>query len=244
MNLLLKEWLKDEPFTLTLSSGFFGFFAHTGFLAALEEEDLKPTLVTGSSAGALAGGSWAAGVSAEDIRKDLFSLTKEEFWDPGIGPGLLKGDLFKNRLEKLLPVKNMNETKIPFKASAFDFFGQRTKVLDTGDLSKVIRASCAVPFLFQPVWIEKKPYLDGGIRDRPALDGVPANNRVLYHHLISNSWWRFHSKECTRFPIRENMHTIAIKNLPKMGPNKLANGEKAYQKAYTETKKLLNLQMK
>ncbi len=232
----LKDWLIEKPFTLTLSSGFFGFFAHTGVIAALEEAGITPSLVTGSSAGALAGGCYAAGLTADEIRRDLFSLRRDQFWDPGVGAGLLKGDLFGERLQKLLPVEHLSDCKIPFKASAFDVVAQNTRVFDDGNLIKVIRASCAVPFMFQPVWINRRPFLDGGIKDRPALEGVPPENRVLYHHLISTSWWRFHSKECTRYPQRTNMHTVAIEGLPKMGPNKLENGEKSFYSAYEEMK--------
>lgn len=38
----LQTWLEENPFTLALSSGFFGFYAHAGFLKALEERGLAP----------------------------------------------------------------------------------------------------------------------------------------------------------------------------------------------------------
>src|SRR4051794_5541513 len=56
----LREHLREGPFALTMSSGFFAFFAHTGFLTVLEDEGLLPTRVSGSSAGALVAGAWAA----------------------------------------------------------------------------------------------------------------------------------------------------------------------------------------
>ena len=58
--------LREKPFTLVLSAGFFGFFAHTGFLQTLEELELVPDRVVGASAGALAGGLWSAGLSARE----------------------------------------------------------------------------------------------------------------------------------------------------------------------------------
>ena len=60
----LRTWLSEAPFSLTLSSGFFGFFAHAGVMTVLEDEGFVPSRVSGSSAGALVGGLWAAGVSA------------------------------------------------------------------------------------------------------------------------------------------------------------------------------------
>ena len=37
----LREWLREQPFTLVMSSGFFGFFAHAGVVSVLEEEGLR-----------------------------------------------------------------------------------------------------------------------------------------------------------------------------------------------------------
>ena len=52
----LRSWLLEAPFALSLSAGFFGFFAHAGFVAALEDAELAPALLSGSSAGALISG--------------------------------------------------------------------------------------------------------------------------------------------------------------------------------------------
>src|SRR5690606_33221631 len=53
MVLTHSDWLAREPFTLALSAGFFGFFAHTGVLLALEHAGLRPRRIVGVSAGAL-----------------------------------------------------------------------------------------------------------------------------------------------------------------------------------------------
>jgi len=55
----LRNWLRAEPFTLTMSSGFFSFFAHAGMLSVLEKEKLLPSRITGSSAGRVPG-AWLA----------------------------------------------------------------------------------------------------------------------------------------------------------------------------------------
>ena len=65
------EWLAEAPFTLVLSGGFFGFFSHTGLLSALESAGLRPHRIVGCSAGALAGGAWASGVSAGALEDEL-----------------------------------------------------------------------------------------------------------------------------------------------------------------------------
>src|SRR5277367_5953724 len=46
----LRDWLAEGDFALALSAGFFGFFAHAGFVSALEDAKLAPNFVTGASA--------------------------------------------------------------------------------------------------------------------------------------------------------------------------------------------------
>src|SRR3954463_15684284 len=97
----LGAWLREGPFSLGLSSGFFGFFAHTGLMTVLEDEGLLPARLTGSRAGAPVAGLWAAGLSASTLRNELLALRREHFWDPAPGLGLLRGRLFRERLEGL-----------------------------------------------------------------------------------------------------------------------------------------------
>ena len=78
----LRDWLAESPFSLAMSSGFFGFFAHTGMLAALEEAGVLPAEVAGSSAGALVAGLWASGIDAPALEVELTRLRREDFWDP------------------------------------------------------------------------------------------------------------------------------------------------------------------
>ena len=48
MTTSLRDWLKEGPFALTMSSGFFGFFAHAGMLTVLEDEGFLPSRLSGS----------------------------------------------------------------------------------------------------------------------------------------------------------------------------------------------------
>ena len=115
----LREVLSEAPFGLAMSSGFFGFFAHTGMLTALLEEGLTPVRVTGSSAGALVGGLWAAGLDLAKARVALEGLTRGDFWDPGLGLGLLRGKKFRRLLESLLPAPRFLHTRWSFASGDF-----------------------------------------------------------------------------------------------------------------------------
>jgi len=107
-----------------------------------------------------------------------------------------------------------------------------------GDLPRAIRASCAVPAMFQPVWIAGRACWDGGILDRPGLAGVPAGDRVFYHHISSRSPWRRESG--LALPQRANLVTLVIDNLPRSGPFRLDAGREAMARAREATCLALN----
>ena len=221
-----------------MSSGYFSFFAHTGFLTALEDAGVLPVRVSGASAGALVGGCWGAGVEAPRLADELERLERNDFWDPGIGAGLLRGRLFRERVERLLPVRTFAECRVRTAVSAFDVLRRKTQVLDGGDLASAICASCALPVLFQPVWIGGRAYLDGGILDRPGLEGMPASeSRVLFHHIASRSPWRLKNEA----PTRSGMLTLAIDGLPRSGPFRLDAGRRAFHAARAATRRALSL---
>jgi NTE family protein len=231
----LATWLAEGPFTLVLSSGFFSFFAHTGMLTTLTDAGAAPTRVAGSSAGALVGGAWAAGLEASAFATILTSLRRADFWDPAPGAGLLAGRAFDAMLRRLLPVTRLEACRVPVAISVFDIRRRTTTVVERGDLPSAIRASCAVPGLFHPVWIDRRPCWDGGILDRPGLAGVPAG-RVLLHHIASRSPWRVTG---LALPRRADMVTLVIDDLPRSGPFRLDAGRAALTAAAAATRRAL-----
>lgn len=233
----LRAWLEEGPFALALSSGFFGFYAHAGVVSVLAEEGLQPTHISGSSAGALVGGCWASGLSADAIQQTFFELRREDFWDPAPGLGLLRGRLFRERLKQTLPIDSIAGCTIPFRPSVFDVFGRRTRVLDRGPLAESIAASCALPGLFHPVRLNRRAYLDGGIADRPGLLGAP-QGRVLYHHLVSRSWYR--RSNVNDLPRRESLQALVIEDLPRVSPYRLDAGRDAFWAARKAMQKALD----
>jgi len=228
----LREWLRERPFALGLSSGFFGFFAHSGLLTVLEDEALLPARLAGSSAGALVAGLWASGVDGPRLRDELNGLRREHFWDPRPGLGLLRGRLFRERLDALLGTPTFAGCRAPIAISVYDTLARATRVLASGELAPAIQASCAVPLLFQPVWVGGRPFLDGGIADRPGLDGLPDDGtRVLHHHLASRSPWRKRGARSMDVPVRRDLLALAIRGLPRVGPFRLEEGPRAFTAA-------------
>lgn len=234
----LAQLLRREPFELILSSGFFGFFAHAGVVQALEEEALVPSLVGGSSAGALVSGLWGAGLPAAMIRDRLFMLQRADFWDPDLllglrkrRMGLLRGELFEQLLSDALAevrVRTFAECKLRVRLVAFDVAARKTVTLDSGDLAPAIRASCSVPGMFQPVQIDRRHYLDGGIADRAGIAAASDGAVVLYHHLPTHSPWRRFTPGLNRVPARARLHLLHEPRLPRLSPFHLDRGPRAF----------------
>jgi NTE family protein len=223
----LREWL----FALAMSSGFFGFFAHAGALSVLEDEQLLPDRLAGSSAGALITGLWSSGVDAARMKTELLTLERAHFWDPAPGAGLLRGRLFREKLESILAVKAFSQTRRPLSISVFALGARRTEVRVAGELAPAIHASCALPGLFHPVRLEGRLYSDGGILDRPGFSGFPEGTRLLYHHLSSKSPWRRATSPALQVPRRAGMTTVVLDGLTRVNPFALTRGATAYEEA-------------
>jgi NTE family protein len=235
----LIDWLGAGPYTLALSAGFFGFFAHAGVVAALEEAGRPPAAVAGASAGALIAGLWASGRDASALAAELFALRRADFWDVRPGPGLLAGAKFRARLERTLGARDFAGCRVPAAISVFDLGARRTAVLTEGDLAGAIHASCALPFLFHPVARDGRRLSDGGIADRHGLAGVPEGARVLSHLLVSRSPWRRRSSPGLRRPDRHDTACLRIDGLPRVGPFRLEAGRAAFEVARRATAEAL-----
>lgn len=236
----LGDWLEAEPFSLAMSSGFFSFFAHTGMLRALDAAGLSPRSLSGSSAGALVAGLWGAGLTAAELGDELQALKRSDFWDPKPGLGLLGGRLFREKLAELLPVETFSECRAPVFISAYDLGSRTTLVLNEGDLASAILASCAFPVLFHPVKREGCLLSDGGIADRPGLDGMAVDERTFYHHIASRSPWRRAGSKALQIPSRDGMVSLRITDLPRANPFHLERGREAMEAAYEATQRALH----
>lgn len=186
----LREWLSEAPFTLVLSSSFFGTTLHCGVLSALLEAGLEPSAVTGSSAGAIVGTLWSAGLSMQTLVDELTSSKPQELmcvakpWrEPG---GLLSSTRIRSEIERILQTHGACETledcRVPTRVSTFDVTRLRTRVVRQGSIADAVTASMCVPGMFAPFWLDGRPFLDGGVLDMPGIAETGERERLLYHH--------------------------------------------------------------
>lgn len=153
-----------KRWALALSGGAARGIAHAGVLKVLEEEGLRPDLIVGTSAGALAGAFLAAGVSAARTAMWAEALRWSSLARPAINRmGLLSNDRLGELLDRALPVHSFEELSIPFACIATDLHTAEPVVLAEGDLNTAIRASCAIPGLFVPVERDGRLLIDGGV---------------------------------------------------------------------------------
>jgi NTE family protein len=107
--------------------------------------------------------------------KDLFQkMVLEEFplsLDISSGmvsaKGLIRGQKISTRFSRLTlgfhHRKNFNDFNIPFLCIGTDIESGDEKIFREGDIVDVLRATMAIPTVFEPVEIERRTYLDGGI---------------------------------------------------------------------------------
>lgn len=188
---------------LAFSSGFFGFFAHAGFLAAIREVGIAPSAYCGASSGAIIAAMAACGMSDQAIAEILFALKKEDFWDPDpwyfiLGKalqffrgytGYLNGKGFGRLLEKI-PEKQIEKCEKPLAISATDLTGRKEVIFNRGDLIKAVQASGAVPILFKPVKIAGSLFVDGGVSNKcplKALADLVDLDTIIVHFIASEN---------------------------------------------------------
>ncbi len=158
-----------------LGAGAARGFAHVGVIRAFEQERLPIDLIVGTSVGSLIGAVYAAERNSFDLEWTAFGLEREHLFDYGVltamrGMGAAKGDKLEEFVRAKVKPRNIEELKLPFAAVATDLNWGGPVVLDRGSVARAVRASSAIPGIFQPVMIDGKLLVDGAVVDPIAID--------------------------------------------------------------------------
>lgn len=177
----LKSKVDSKSIGIAFGAGGARGIAHLLMIEALDELGVKPTIISGSSIGAVVGAFYAAGFTAKEMKEILDQLINPKsdsvfdfllksdivkmftMFDPQfIRSGFIKGEKFQNYMKSHLQVSRFEELKIPLKIVATDYWKKEAVVFEKGDLIQPIKASYSLPGLFTPVKIKNRILIDGG----------------------------------------------------------------------------------
>ena len=151
---------------LALGGGAARGFAHVGVIQVLEESGLRPDLVIGTSAGSLVAAIYASGRTGAQLQNIALEMEEASLTDwtlPFFGRGVLRGEALARYVNQQVRGLAIESMVIPLGVVATDLQSGEGIVFRVGDAGAAVRASSAVPSLFQPVRIGSHDYVDGGL---------------------------------------------------------------------------------
>lgn len=150
---------------LALGSGSLHGYAHLGILKALESRGLRPKVIAGTSAGAIAGSLWAFGLSWDRIHRATAGLGWWRGQRLSLERGLLRNDVVRDLVDRLTSGVPLQRWPTRFAAVATDFSSGRKVVLAEGAAGPAVQASCSLPLLYEPVRLGEQVLVDGGLSE-------------------------------------------------------------------------------
>jgi NTE family protein len=159
---------KNIKIGLALGGGAARGFAHIGVIKVLEANGIVPDIVVGTSAGSLVGALYAAGNNGLALNKLALEMDEAEISDWSVpffssATGVLKGEALQNYVNRTVNNVPLEKLKMRFGAVATDLNSGLPILFQRGNTGVAIRASSAVPSIFQPVKIGDHYYVDGGL---------------------------------------------------------------------------------
>ena len=149
---------------LALGGGAARGFAHIGVIQVLEENGIRPDLVAGTSAGSLVAALYASGKSGAELGALSESMDESAFADWSFpGRGLIRGEALARYVREHTGGRNIEQMRMPLGIVATDLDSGAPILFQVGDPGVAVRASSAVPAMFQPVRIGTREYVDGGL---------------------------------------------------------------------------------
>jgi NTE family protein len=206
------------PLALVLSGGGAKGLAHIGVLRVLDSMGIRPDLVVGTSMGSVIGAIYASGYSGKEIGEQAHELRLAELygadgraprslgwrrplvlWEPGAGgfhtvqsgarEAGINAALNRTMLRgNLLARGDFDSLAVPFRAMATDIRTREQVVLSGGDLAQAVRASMAIPLVFDPVRIEGRDLVDGGLAANVPV--AAARSAGAARVIVSDVSWR------------------------------------------------------
>ena len=253
-----KENLTGKTYNIgyALGGGFIKGFAHLGVMQALQERDIKPDVISGVSAGALAGAFYADGNEPYRVL-DYFSGHKFQDLTKLVIPktGLFSLTEFIDFLKSNLKAQKLEELKTPLIITATDLDHGRSMHFHKGSIAERVAASCCMPVLFTPVKIGNTHYVDGGLlMNLPvstlrnecekvvAVNVSPLMAEKYKMNIVSIAMRSYHFMfRANTFPERENCDLlIEPYNLEGYSNTELEKAEEIFEQGYNTALEILD----
>jgi len=151
---------------LALGGGAARGFAHVGVIQVLEEAGIRPALVTGTSAGSLVAALYASGKSGAQLQQVAETMEEATIADWTLQiftRGVLRGEALAKYVNAQVGQKPIEAMVMPLGIVATDLNSGNEVLFQRGDTGTAVRASSAVPAVFQPVKVGTREYVDGGL---------------------------------------------------------------------------------
>jgi NTE family protein len=151
---------------LALGGGAARGFAPIGVIQVLEEAGIHPSLVVGTSAGSLVAAIYASGKTGIQLQKVAETMEEATFTDwtlPIFSRGMLRGEALARYVSVQVNGRLIENMPLLLGIVATDLNSGQGVLFQRGDAATAVRASSAVPALFQPVKIAGHEYVDGGL---------------------------------------------------------------------------------
>lgn len=161
---LITQAFRSQNIGISLSGGAFRGLAHIGVLMALNEHGIIPSVISGTSAGAIVGAFYAAGYSPKEMQQLAIKTNFIQYLKPTAPlQSLMTLEKLGYFLEKYIGNVDISRLSKHFFVCATNLQQGCPEYFSQGNLSLIVMASSALPFLFQPVTINDILYIDGGV---------------------------------------------------------------------------------
>ncbi|WP_445665427.1 patatin-like phospholipase family protein [Fodinibius sp. AD559] len=209
----LFDFKTEEKIGLALGGGATLGAAHVGVLRALEESEIEVDCIAGTSIGAMVGALYAFGMSVDDIEKIALELDWPDISGLALSKrGLLTNGAMGELLDKYLGDVQFDKADIPFSAVATDISTGEKVVLKEGDVSDAVKASTCIPVLFEPVEIDGRLLVDGGLKESVPLSAIQDMGADFTIGVDLNAYRNYERPE-NILDILNNTLEIALKHL-------------------------------
>ena len=261
---MLEFLKKKRSIVLVLGGGSARGLAHIGVLKVLEREKIPIHRIVGTSMGALIGASYSVGMPIKKMEEMAREFNWRTVFDPTLPKmGLLAGKKLAKVVGDLTLNKSFEECKIPLAVVTTDIEKNERVVFQKGNLQKIICASCSWPGIFNPVRIDGRLLVDGGIKNsvptRVARSIDPGymvavdvgfcvkDGKIVNIFQMLLQSFQIMGEELNRYQARisDTMIKVELGSIDQVAFNKakeaIAQGEKAAEYKVSQIKRMLSV---